>query len=258
MIIVKPSASSLILYRQVDHAHMAWEIAQHWQRPDAIDASTWERLVDVIAHHDDGWLSHDQAPTLDEQGSPNNFKSMPLLLHCDIWRQSIALAMDRDCLGGLLVTMYALNLYKAYGQHGEADLPFINELSQRVSQIMQQMKKCGTSDCCLVQPAKLAMLLSMFTFWDGLSLTLIKALPWQADWQYEDGRTMLHVQDPQEGVFTVSPWSMSEPSLSLTIHGLQLSQDHWDNQAGFLSDYELAEPVVTRVHLRPCEETAVK
>lgn len=250
MIVVKPSQSGLILYRQIDHAHMAWEIAKHWQRPDHIEAQTWDRLLDIIAHHDDGWLSHDHAPTLDQHGSPNNFKLMPLQLHCDIWRRSIALAMNRDWLGGLLIAMYATNLYKAYGQHGEADQPFINELAQLTSRVIGQTQKRDSADRCLVEPAKLAALLSMFTFWDGLSLTLIKALPWQADWQYEDGRSMFHVQDQGDGFFSISPWPMSVPELSITLEGLQMPQSSWDDRPSFLSSYELAQPIMTHVQIQ--------
>lgn len=251
MIVLSSPDDGLILYHQIQHAHMAGQIARAWVKPEQVTQEVWDRLIDATTHHDDGWLSHDEHPTLDDTGRPNDFKFMPMHLHREIWRRSIALATGRDWLAGLLTTMYAKDLYVAYGKHGDADQEFINELAEMTSRMIQNALKRGGADQKLVEPSYLAFLYCLLTFWDGLSLTLIGSLPWQADWQYMNGRSMLHVKDDGEGVFCISPWALAVDDLPIEIPGLALSGNNWEDRETFQTAYEKATPMVTRVHLRP-------
>ena len=252
MIVLNTSDSDdgLILYTQMAHAQMACQIASAWKKPEHIAQSLWDRLIDAILSHDDGWHSHDQHPTLDEHGKPNDFKFMPMHQHREIWRRSIALAMGRDWLAGLLTTMYAKDLYVSYGKHGDADQEFINELAELTSRVIQDARKRGDEDQRIVEPGCLAMLLSMFTFWDGLSLTLVGGLPWQADWQFDDGRSMLHVSKSDEQCFSIPPWPLVQDNLPLSIRGMQLSENCWEDEESFQDALNNAHPIVTHVQLR--------
>jgi hypothetical protein len=250
MIVFQGTDDSLILYKQMAHAAMAGQIAKAWKRPDHIAQPLWDRLVQAIDHHDDGWLSHDNEPTLDEHGQPHDFKFMPMHQHREIWRRSIALAMGRDWLAGLLTTMYAKDLYVSYGQHGDADQAFINELGDVTSRTIQDAIKRGSEDSKIVAPVCLSTLMSMFTFWDGLSLTLLGGLPWQADWQYDDGRSMLHVKKLCSDAFAISPWPLVEDELTMTVQGMQLSENSWEDRESFHHAISIATPVVSDVHLR--------
>ena len=250
MIVLHGPDDSLIPYKQMAHVKMAGLIAKAWKRPEHVPQPLWDRLVDAIDHHDDGWLSHDNEPTLDEHGQPHDFKFMPMHQHREIWRRSIALAMGRDWLAGLLTTMYARDLYVSYGQHGDADQAFINELGEVTSRMIQDAIKRDGDDRKIVAPASLSTLMSMFTFWDGLSLTLLGGLPWQADWQYDDGRSMLHVKKLDDAVFAISPWPLVEKELPISVQGMQLADNAWEDRESFHHAIETAQPVVTDVHLR--------
>lgn len=250
MIVIENPDYGLTLFHQIAHAQMAGQIARAWQRPGYVSPEIWERLVLATIHHDDGWLSHDQNPTLDEHGQPHDFKFMPMHLHREIWRKSIALAMGRDWLAGLLATLYAKDLYVSYGRHGDADQEFINELAELASRMIQDVLKRHNADSKIVEPGCLAILMSLFTFWDGLSLTLLGALPWQADWQYQDGRSMLHVKAEGENTFSVSPCPLAQPTLPIEVHGLALSDSSWEDEESFHHAYTNAEPIVVTVQLR--------
>lgn len=250
MIVLPSPDDGLILYTQIAHARMAGQIASAWRKPDHMTDAVWDRLVDAITNHDDGWLSHDQHPTLDEHGQPNDFKFMPMYQHREIWRRSIALAMGQDWLAGLLTMMYAKDLYVCYGRHGDADQEFINELAELTSRVMKDALKHGGEDQKLVEPNCLACLLSMFTFWDGLSLTLLGALPWQADWQYADGRSMLHVSKLDKTSFAIKPWPLVETELLIEVPGMQLDNNSWEDEESFQAALNHAHPLVTHVQLR--------
>lgn len=251
LVLPSPNADDgLILYTQMAHAQMAGQIALAWAKPEYLDQSLWDRLIEATCCHDDGWLHHDQHPTLNEHGQPHDFKFMPMHQHREIWRRSIALAMGKDWLAGLLAMMYAKDLYASYGQHGDADQEFINELSEMTSRVIQDAIKRGGADQKIVEPCCLATLLSMFTFWDGLSLTLIGALPWQADWQFDDGRSMLHVTRQDSAAFSISPWPLVEPMLSIEIQGMELDVRSWEDEASFQDALNHAHSIVSRVQLQ--------
>ena len=252
MIVIPKDNGGLILIQQVEHARLAGRIALAWVKPDAFEQALWDRLVDATVHHDNGWMEHDQQPTLDAQGKPNNFKFMPMELHRQIWRKSIDMAITHDWLAALLVMIYAKRLYKDYGQHGEHDQEFINELSETAARLIAHAQDLGGDEAKLVEPQMLSMLLSMFIFWDGLSLTLLKALPWKADWQYEAGRSMLHVKENGAGDFDICPWPLSSPELSIPVNAVQLKKSIWPDSEEFKWDFDHAKPIVINVHLRSC------
>jgi hypothetical protein len=249
MIVITAPDNGLILFHQITHAQMAGQIARAWQCPNYVAPALWERLVLATIHHDDGWLNHDQHPTLDEQGRPHDFKFMPMHMHREIWRRSITMAMGRDWLAGLLTSLYAKDLYVSYGRHGDADQEFINELSEMASRIIQDILKRHDAESKIVEPGNLAILMSLFTFWDGLSLTLMGALPWQPDWQYADGRSMLHVKKDAPNLFSVSPCPLSEPTLPIQVHGFELADSNWEDDESFQHAYKHAQPVVITVQL---------
>lgn len=252
MIVLPKDNGGLILIQQVEHARLAGQIALAWVKPDHIEQALWDRLVDTTIHHDNGWMNHDQQPTLDADGKPNNFKFMPMELHRQIWRKSIDMAIKRDWLVALLIMIYAKRLYKDYGQHGEDDQEFINELSEAAARLITHAQKLGADEAKWVEPQMLSMLLSLFIFWDGLSFTLLKALPWKTDWQYEAGRSMLHVKENGSGDYDICPWPLKSSKLTVPVSAVQLNQSSWSDSEQFSRDFGAAKPIVIHVHLRSC------
>jgi len=82
-----------ILISQVDHAHLAWQLAQHWAEPIGRLASIDRDLLAAIRCHDDGWSQWERQPQVDrDSGRPIDFTEMSLVEALHVWRQSIAVA----------------------------------------------------------------------------------------------------------------------------------------------------------------------
>ena len=55
MIVVDEPDGSLLLVRQPHHAAMSAQIAAAWRRPAALSPGVWQRLLEAVRVHDDGW-----------------------------------------------------------------------------------------------------------------------------------------------------------------------------------------------------------
>jgi hypothetical protein len=75
-----------LLIPQIEHAHVAAEIAAAWGRALSPD------VVAAVRHHDDGWREWDASPRIDpETGIPRSFLEMPMSVATEIWSRSIEL-----------------------------------------------------------------------------------------------------------------------------------------------------------------------
>ena len=80
-----------LLISQVDHAHLAAEVAAAWGNSDVASLPVPEMLVPAIRDHDNGWLAWEDAPETDPQtGRPRGFTEMPMTAATRIWTESIA------------------------------------------------------------------------------------------------------------------------------------------------------------------------
>lgn len=78
-----------LLISQIDHAHLAGELASVWGGAAASLPDSAE-LLPAIRGHDDGWLEWEAAPTIDpESGAPRDFTEMPMDVATGIWNRSI-------------------------------------------------------------------------------------------------------------------------------------------------------------------------
>jgi len=103
---------------QVSHAWLAWQVAQHWgNRSFTRPAPRAETLAAVLLH-DCGWTEFDAAPTVDENGRPRAFNTMPAEEHLDIWRASVARSAQHSRYAALLVAAH----FGAMAERKTADL----------------------------------------------------------------------------------------------------------------------------------------
>jgi hypothetical protein len=99
-----PSGSYLI--PQVSHAWLAWQVAEHWgNRSFSRPAPRAETLAAILLH-DGGWSESDAAPTLDDNGRPRTFDTMPAADHLAIWRQSVMRCAQYNRYAGLLTAAH--------------------------------------------------------------------------------------------------------------------------------------------------------
>ncbi len=81
-----------LIISQVDHAHLAAEIATVWGNDVVPALPLPELLVPAIQDHDDGWREWEKTPQIDpETGWPRDFTEMPMAVSTGIWTKSIEL-----------------------------------------------------------------------------------------------------------------------------------------------------------------------
>ena len=96
-------ADHALVIRQVAHAQLAWQIADHWGNRAVARPRPRAETVTAILLHDAGWAEAERVPHIEPSGSLVPFDRMPTHLHLDIWQRSITIASQFSAFIGLLV-----------------------------------------------------------------------------------------------------------------------------------------------------------
>ncbi len=179
MIVVDQPDGSLLLVRQRDHAAASGLIAQAWRRPTLVASQTWDRQIEAVRRHDDGWSAAEQSPLLDPDGRPFDFKSIPTPQHVALWRRSIELAAQDDPYVALLIAQHARWLYTTVGQDRIEDQRtaqrFADETAARIDGFIEQLSTGSQAERAAVSPRGLGTARVLVAFFDALSLALVGA-----------------------------------------------------------------------------------
>jgi hypothetical protein len=81
-----------LLISQVDHAHLAADLARVWGSEDVTPLPLTEWLLPAIRDHDAGWRAWEAEPTITAAGLPRQFTEMKAETSTQIWTSSIATA----------------------------------------------------------------------------------------------------------------------------------------------------------------------
>lgn len=84
-----------MLISQLDHAHLAYELAGAWGNGSTPGLPLREWLLPAVRGHDDGWFEWERHPDEVRPGVPRSFTEMPADAAVSIWSRSITL-----CAGG--------------------------------------------------------------------------------------------------------------------------------------------------------------
>ncbi|MEX2288183.1 MAG: DUF3891 family protein [Planctomycetaceae bacterium] len=96
-----------LLIPQIEHAHLAADIAARWGNDQVRPFPGSDELVEAIRHHDDGWAEWDAAPRINRaNGIPRSFTEMPMCAATEIWTRSIAVCGDISPLNGTWVSKH--------------------------------------------------------------------------------------------------------------------------------------------------------
>jgi hypothetical protein len=99
-----------LLISQVDHAHLAADLAAAWGNDHVPRLPLAEWLVPAIRDHDEGWRDWECTPTVTDGGRPRQFTEMPAAEATAIWSKSIAI-----CADGVASSAEALRRLRAGG-----------------------------------------------------------------------------------------------------------------------------------------------
>jgi hypothetical protein len=95
-----------LLISQVDHAHLAGEIAALWGNESVPALPLPEWLVPAVRDHDEAWREWEHSPSIDpDNGKPREFLEMTMPEATQIWSRSIS-ACDRRPMSRLWVSRH--------------------------------------------------------------------------------------------------------------------------------------------------------
>ena len=85
--------SQWALIQQIDHAHLAGQLAEHWGTSGFAPLEPRGELLWAIYHHDDGWRAWDLDPRIEpSHHRPAGFTEMQASQSLAIWTESIEIA----------------------------------------------------------------------------------------------------------------------------------------------------------------------
>lgn len=106
--IVTQSGDTLAFITQHDHAHFAYQLfglwlplREHPRRP---------AILRAIQQHDNGWWEADAAPTVDGEGRPHDFMTLPPAPRAEIWRRGSARYAEREPALAWRIVEHALRI----------------------------------------------------------------------------------------------------------------------------------------------------
>jgi hypothetical protein len=100
MMIIRRGPNELLAITQPDHARLAGIFAEAWG--DHAGPS----LIAASYHHDDGWITWEEAPTIDDRGRPHDFLTIPMDQRVAVYRRGIDLLAKTDLYAGLLTSLH--------------------------------------------------------------------------------------------------------------------------------------------------------
>lgn len=105
--LVIPEAGVLTLVTQIDHAHLAGVLAEHWGNERFAVPAPRPAFLCAAAHHDDGWFELDGRPFFNPRAQrPSHFTEIPLDQSAGPYGRGVESVYARDPLAGALVSMH--------------------------------------------------------------------------------------------------------------------------------------------------------
>jgi hypothetical protein len=82
-----------LLFSQVDHAHLAAELAEVWGNDDVPAIPLPRLLIPAIRDHDEGWREWELSPEPHpDTAAPRDFTEMPMSVATKLWTESVTAA----------------------------------------------------------------------------------------------------------------------------------------------------------------------
>ncbi len=225
---------SWLLISQVDHAHLAAEIAAVWGNAQVPPLPHEHQLVLAVRDHDDGWQEWRRSPTIDpETGLPRNFTEMPMDVATAIWSQSIHKCRQHSPLAGLWVSehfRFLGSMARETRDDGSEDATAIDEFLSQQQKLQMAWRNETEGESASNIDATIETGFRWVQFFDALSLWLCCAERTQPQQTVTPGGQtlgMTPLQPPSKIAF--DPWPLS-------VARLELSVPAWSIPAKRLSD----------------------
>lgn len=239
MLLRLSSPEEVICITQPHHAWIAGQLARVWGNEQFGEVSPNQQVCLAAEQHDIGWLSWEQAPTLNPlTGYPHSFSELATKNHIKIWSNASKLALPWGRYVALLVSLHGTRLYERF--RGWESHPETKELVQNFLKyeyaFQEDLISKLESDRYYEHYAKPEIIKhnqKLVAVWDALSLIichgfigekLVENVP------IADGEITLKLTSKKDhplDIF-VSPWPFRENQINLVFEGKLLQQKFTD------------------------------
>lgn len=202
-----------ILFTQVAHAHLAFEVAKVWGRGQVKGVEPRDELLQAVKHHDDGWAAWEQVPQVDAvTGQPLDFTELVLDDALHIWRESIETSRQFGPLAGTVVSQHFMHLL-GMRNVSQAEEAQVQQFQAEQQALQQDWQATGQYMPEVVQRA-----LRHLQLFDWFSLWLLMRPPQPYVARTPEGvEVAWNPITPLE--ITLSPWPLAVDNLTLRIAG---------------------------------------
>jgi hypothetical protein len=241
-----------VLIPQIDHAHLAGQLAEHWGAGGFAAIAPRDELLWAIYHHDDGWREWDREPGVNTAtGVPRQFTEMEPAETREIWTKSIAAAAERGPLEGYLVAGHFCRLGRrgtAGKEHDPLWQPFVQFLDDYEARSLQWLGHWQAAAATNTPQLALAAL-DQLQFFDTFSLWFCCSE--STDREVVDTPASIDLTITPRGTFQVglSPWPMTVNAIELSTAGRLIPAGHYDSRESLAK--AASQSIILRWKLMP-------
>jgi hypothetical protein len=223
-----------ILISQIEHAHLAARLAEHWGAGEF--APLWPRreLLWAIEHHDDGWRQWDLAPDVDPtNGRPRSFTEMEPADSAAIWSASIETARDAGPLEAYVVAGHFCALSRRVSGWLSADIrseivePFLTRYENLMTGCLNSWQ---AMDPILNTQAAAELALAQLQFFDVLSLWFCCSAASESEAVQAPAGPLLTLTPQGSERVELTPWPLQVPQLHVEAEGRLVAAQSYDGR----------------------------
>jgi len=250
-----------LLLSQVDHAHLAGEIAAVWGNDEVAALPEAGQLVPAVRDHDEGWSQWERTPAIDPvSGLPRNFTEMPMPVATDIWTQSILFCRQHSPLGAIWVSQHFTFLGENARESREDDSDDARAIDRFLSEQRAYRAACR-AEIDDVPPADLETTIDVgfrwVRFFDAASLWLCCAERFDTDQALApDGGALSLSPSPQTSNIMLEPWPLSVERLDLSVAARRIPARSLGSDAELQAAMRMADHETLEWSLVPGSEGA--
>jgi hypothetical protein len=245
-------SAAWVLISQIDHAHLAGQLAEHWGAGGFAAVEPRDQLLWAIYHHDDGWLEWDRSPGVNsETGVPRQFTEMEPAETLAIWTKSIDAAAARGPLEGYLVAGHFCRLGRRGTAGKESDpawQPFVRFLDDYEARSREWLARWQAASPANTQAVALHAL-DALQFFDTFSLWFCCSESTEREVVETPSGVDLALSPRGPFQIRLSPWPLTVAETELTAPGRLIPAGHYDSREALVA--APSEPIVLRWKLSP-------
>ena len=242
-----------ILMSQVDHAHLAGRLAEHWGGGSFAPLVPCEPLLWAIHHHDDGWQQWETAPGVDpSRGRPRSFTEMEISDSLSIWTGSIRIAAACGPLEAAVVAGHFCALARRANawKNGDPQWAAVEQFLTRYERsISDWLAACQAGDPLGRTSEMARQALAQLQFFDALSLWFCCSEPDGVDRVQTPAGPELTLTPLAPGRIELTPWPFTVASLNVEIPARVVPAAPYETREDLAA--APSQPLQLRWHLQP-------